>query len=105
MKNRPPAYLKSVAAELAALIHTGSSDKRKMQELQNQLQYDHLTPDTFISTTPSGEDVDSEIGIWKRVMKNGHIHYERDIKKKTDWHLWANVHILYPKSTKKRVVL
>lgn len=46
-----------------------------------------------------------QIGIWKQHGSNGAAYYERDRGQIASWHLWANVHRLYPKQDKKRIVL
>lgn len=45
------------------------------------------------------------IGIWKQHGGNGAAYYERDRQQIASWHLWANVHRLYPKNGKQRIVL
>lgn len=105
MSNRPPTHLKQVAMELAALIHGGPSNQERVLELLKQLQHSHPLADTAIGSISGLKKPEPAIGIWKRVKKNEHFFYERDIKNKNEWPLWADVHRLYPKSAKKRIVL
>lgn len=46
-----------------------------------------------------------QVGIWKQYTSNEGVYYERDKDQYGAWSLWANVHRLYPKKNKKRIVL
>ncbi|MHA4811617.1 hypothetical protein ACX0G9_26205 [Flavitalea flava] len=119
MDHRPAESLKTIAAGLAGLICEESTDQEKLTRLLQQLTV-RPEPDVFapsLETTDAGETPDTGsipdavvkpekvIGIWKqRLEKNGSF-FERDPQQHGYWHLWANVHRIYPKKNKKRIVL
>jgi hypothetical protein len=104
---RPSESLKKVAAELSRLIGAGSGDAATINSLFKQLPLAEREP----SPLPASTQVDAVggdenmIGIWRKIASNDGVVYERDTASKRYWHQWANVHKLYPKKNKKRVVL
>ena len=106
MRERPSESLKQTANKLAQLIACGSTDTATLQAL---LQEFHA--DENIASHPVREDLQAPVasnafvGIWKKTFTGKGMVFERDIKKKRQWHQWANVQKIYPKKEKKRIVL
>lgn len=98
--------MKDAATDLAARIASGSTDAQKIEELLAQLGYSGTLPVAPaagpVAAGPAGP---ARVGIWKQTHTDGKSFFERTPGSKFEWPLWANVHQLYPKGVKKRVVL
>src|ERR1700712_2909221 len=100
MQNRPSENLKSVAAELAALIYAGSTDTVKMNGLLAQLRQPAAQAEPVVKEKAKPGD---HIGIWQPSKEKN--TYERDISQHFEWPLWASTHKIEAKGSKKRIVL
>jgi hypothetical protein len=103
MKYRPSELTRPIATELAGLIYSGSKDEERMQHLLSQLQQ----PASALSVEPVSETPERTggVGIWCPVLKKGELVYRRDEAKSGEWHLWADVHEIQPKTSRKRILL
>lgn len=104
---RPSESLKTVATALSRLIAEGSGDVDTIHALFKQLALSEREHSPVpVSTQVHAVEADGKmIGIWKKTAFAGGVVYEREAASKRYWHQWANVHKLYPKKDKKRVVL
>lgn len=105
MEFRPAEALKHVATELSTLL---SAPKRDMDRIQQLLKELPPAPDPDkdykpITTTPAQKK--NTIGVWEKKVVNGQVHYRRDLSREKDWTLWANVQNIYPKTSRRRVIL
>ncbi|MHA4810744.1 hypothetical protein ACX0G9_21740 [Flavitalea flava] len=107
MDTRPSESLKTIATSLAGLITAHSSDREKMAFLLKELSGTPIEnqADEEKNTANISVEEPISIGIWKKCIENNTLFYERDADMNIDWPLWANVHRLYPKKDKTRVLL
>lgn len=104
MNNRPLESLKSVAADVARLVATGSENKNEMKGLMQQLGYNQdatKPPRPFY--TPA-DNPEGRVGIWKPEWVDGEQYYVRDTALRLEWYFWAKTHKIPPKSDKPRII-
>jgi len=96
--------LKSLAAEVARLIATGSDNKGEIQTLMQQLGYageENKLPKPLYTLD---KHPDGSIGIWKPEWVDGEQYYVRDTAKRLEWYFWAKNHKITPKGDKTRII-
>ena len=103
MINRPPESLKGVATELSGLLNAGHAGDENANMLARQLEKS-FTPGKK-TASPFHFSIKQGVGIWQKEIRNGYSYYKRDVNKRMEWHLWADVHELPLKTKKKRILL
>ncbi|HXQ71136.1 MAG TPA: hypothetical protein VN844_11640 [Pyrinomonadaceae bacterium] len=111
---RPPEFLKSFADRMAKLAVAGTAG-----ELIHLLNISGFVGGDKPATKSREEEEleylsnlavssiwrDGDVGIWERRNENGKAAFVRRLDTMDEWHYWANLTRLEPKSTKKRVLL
>ncbi|WP_162915560.1 SGNH/GDSL hydrolase family protein [Paraflavitalea soli] len=106
MTHRPSSSLKSVAGSLAALMMSKSTDQQQKLALLEQLAIEKTnTPDVKDTGSQARKQENNPVGIWKPSLTNDKLVYTRDMARRPEWPLWANVHEIKPKGKKKRILL
>jgi|GEM_PF-763873 len=106
MSHRPSSSLKPVAGSLAALMMSKNTDQQQKLALLAQLAVEKTAvPDNKATVQPARQQEDIPVGIWKPSLTNDKLVYTRDMRKRPEWPLWANVHEIKPKGKKKRILL
>ena len=105
MNYRPSDSLKTLAGQLAQLIASRDGDETRIRELLKELGTVDSTVQKKEVTTAPGNDISSSVGIWVKEKTDGNVVYRRDRARRGDWTVWSATDVLYPKGTKRRIVL
>jgi hypothetical protein len=110
MNYKPLDSLKPLAAQLAE--HIASRD-RNVDIINELLKKMDLLPtgkttekiDTKPRADTSASNGIASIGIWRKKEEAGRVVYQRDPAERDNWSAWSNTDVLYPKETRRRIVL
>ncbi|MGB3181580.1 MAG: hypothetical protein WBB45_09330 [Cyclobacteriaceae bacterium] len=101
MRYRPEEDLKKVAGEYAR--HLYQEGNHGGQSFREKLTFSEAPESAaFHHQGPASEN--GHIGIWKEVIADGKVSYQRDESMKDDFNTWIDRDIIHPKHTNKRVV-
>jgi hypothetical protein len=105
MQNISDPSMKDIANELSSLLFEDCRDRQRIASLMEKLLLSNGKNSNGSKSNGAGAvPPDPAIGIWVPSSRDSHPDYERDVRQKQEWPLWANVHKIHKKGVKKRIV-